>query len=72
MGRIILLQQISMYGGAAVFTLYSLQNKFRITKITPVLVVVPFFLQTLTKLVGYKWIDFSLEDRGVYERYQIY
>lgn len=67
MGKIILLQQIFMYGGALVFTLYSIKNKFRITKLTPVLIIVPFFLQTFTKYVGYKWIDLSLEDRRVYE-----
>lgn len=67
MGKIIILQQMSMYGGAALFTLHMIKNKFRITKMTPVLLIVPFFLQTMSKLIGYKWIDISMEDQGIYE-----
>ena len=67
MGNNILLQKASLYGGAILFTIYSVKHRFRITKYTPILIIVPFFLQTLVKFAGYKWMDASFEDRGVYE-----
>lgn len=56
----ILAEKMVMYGGAGIFVMHVLRNKMKITKRTPILVVVPYLLQIVTKMIGTKWIDFSM------------
>jgi hypothetical protein len=58
-----------MYGGALLFLNHTLRNKFRFTKIMPVYIITPYLLMLGAKFLGKKWIDFSMEINGVYDKY---
>lgn len=61
-----------MYGGASLFILHVLRNKLMVTKRTPIFAVAPYFLWLGFRYGATKWIDFEMEERGVYEKYEIY
>ena len=45
------------------------KNKLKITKYTPMFIIVPFFVQFFVKFVGYKYIDYQMESRKIYEKF---
>lgn len=63
---IIMAEKVIMYGGAALFVLHVARNRLRVTRMTPVFAVAPYFVWLAAKFVGSKWVDYQMEAKGVY------
>ena len=72
METVITLQKLCLYGGALFFVLHILNNKLRFNKKTATFVIAPYVCQIGVKWAGYLWVDWTLDQQGLFAAYKIY